>query len=37
MSAGPKSYRSSMKKNKNNKSGTYNIKASVDSFTIIGK
>jgi hypothetical protein len=26
-----------MKKNKNNKSGTYNIKASVDSFTIIGK
>jgi hypothetical protein len=37
MSVGPESNRSSMKNNKHNISGTYNIKASVDSFTIIGK
>lgn len=37
MSVGPSSIRSSLKNNKNNASGTYNAKASIESITIIGK
>jgi hypothetical protein len=37
MSHGPESNRSSIRNNKHKISGTYNTKASVESFTIIGK